>query len=487
MKKKKAIIFIIVTVLMLGLCYIGPAYYYAHNYFTGSNGEKVFMYGTCINGVYCTGLTVNKALDIIPKQFEPQNAVLQIEDNEYDLDLNRIGYQADYHTAVTKIIDSQSPWKWIKYIGKSGTNVNVEPIITLDEDGYYHFFNDLNIKEDKPLADEVYIEFTDNGYVLVDGKKPILNRSKVRSYLWEQLKNGEKYISIDDSFYDIKEYTPSEKALIRYFDELESHQRRLVTYVFGKETKKISKKEWAQLLNTSDDILMKITPGMDVSDRISYVIDEDKAQDYIADFLDEYNTYNNRYFRGHNGALVHVTKGNYGNKIDIAREKEWFKGFVNSGMDYATRTPVYLIEAKHREKNDFGNTFIEISLDEQYLWYYVDGEIFVETPITSGSLAHGGTDPRVVYVYTKIPNKWLTGPTWHSFVKYWVAIQGAIGIHDASWRSVYGGEEYKYRGSHGCINTPEEAMKKIYDNVEIGTPVIVYSIEKNKVEEKMQR
>ena len=29
-----------------------------------------------------------------------------------------------------------------------------------------------------------------------------------------------------------------------------------------------------------------------------------------------------------------------------------------------------------------------------------------------------------------------------------------------------------------------KAMKKIYDKVEIGTPVIVYSIEKNGVEEK---
>ncbi|MBP5414247.1 MAG: L,D-transpeptidase family protein [Lachnospiraceae bacterium] len=257
-----------------------------------------------------------------------------------------------------------------------------------------------------------------------------------------------------------------------------------MTYVFGKESKRISKREWAELMNTGSELITRINPDMKGSESINYTIDENKAVAFIDEFLDEYNTYNNRYFRGHNGSLVHVTKGNYGNKLDIKREENWFKEFVNSGLDYATRTPVYIIEAKHREKNDFGDTFIEVSLDEQYMWYYVDGEIYVETPITSGSYAHGGTDPRVVYVYTKIPNKWLTGPTWHSFVKYWVAIQGAIGIHDASWRSVYGGDEYKYNGSHGCINTPAEAMKKIYDKVEIGTPVIVYSIEKNGVEEK---
>ena len=480
MKKIRRIICLIV--IMLGLCYIGPAYYYAHNYTSGS-GEKVFMYGTYINGVYCTGLTVKEALDVIPKTYFPEDAVLSIKDKQYDINMDRIGYTADYETPIKNIMIKQSPWSWYKQLGKENRSVNVEPIITIDDDGYSVFFDSLNLKEEKPKGDEVYIELTENGYELIDGKKPILNTVKVKSYLLEQLKAGEKYIAIDDSFYEGKEYTAKEKELIRYFDELEPHQRRLVTYVFGKEAKRISKREWAELMNTSDELLTRITPDMAYTDRINYTIDEDKAEQYIADFLDEYNTYNNRYFRGHNGTLVHVTKGNYGNKLDIAREKKWFREFVNSGLDYATRTPVYLIEAKYREKNDFGNTFIEVSLDEQYLWYYVDGEVFVETPITSGSYAHGGTDPRVVYVYTKIPNKWLTGPTWHSFVKYWVAIQGAIGIHDASWRSVYGGDEYKYRGSHGCINTPEEAMKKIYDNVEIGTPVIVYSIEKNGVEE----
>ena len=473
---------ICLTVIMLGLCYIGPAYYYAHNYASGS-GEKVFMYGTYINGVYCTGLTVDETLRAIPKDYRPEDAVLLIKDVKYDIDMEKIGYIADYETPVRDIMNKQSPWSWYKQLWSENSSVKVDPIITIDEEGFSEFFDSLDLKEEKPKGDEVYIELTENGYELIDGKKPILNAQKVKSYLFEQLKANEKLITIDDSFYECKEYTAKEKELMRYFDELEIHQRRLVTYVFGKETKRISKREWAELMNTSDELLTRITPDMAYTDRISYTIDEDKAEKYIADFLDEYNTYNNRYFRGHNGALVHVTKGNYGNKLDIALEKKWFREFVNSGLDYATRTPVYLIEAKYREKNDFGNTFIEVSLDEQYLWYYVDGQVFVETPITSGSYAHGGTDPRVVYVYTKIPNKWLTGPTWHSFVKYWVAIQGAIGIHDASWRSVYGGDEYKYRGSHGCINTPEEAMKKIYDNVEIGTPVIVYSIEKNGVDE----
>ncbi|MDE5590106.1 MAG: L,D-transpeptidase, partial [Acetatifactor sp.] len=29
-------------------------------------------------------------------------------------------------------------------------------------------------------------------------------------------------------------------------------------------------------------------------------------------------------------------------------------------------------------------------------------------------------------------------------------------------------------GSHGCINTPYDAMARIYEMVEVGTPVVMY-------------
>ena len=55
-----------------------------------------------------------------------------------------------------------------------------------------------------------------------------------------------------------------------------------------------------------------------------------------------------------------------------------------------------------------------------------------------------------------------------------MAVDGHIGIHDATWRKEFGGEIYKTNGSHGCINTPLEIMTELYDLVEIGTPVIMF-------------
>ena len=50
-----------------------------------------------------------------------------------------------------------------------------------------------------------------------------------------------------------------------------------------------------------------------------------------------------------------------------------------------------------------------------------------------------------------------------------------VGIHDSKWRSTYGGAIYKTDGSHGCINTPWQQAKIIFENITVGTPIICYS------------
>ena len=59
-------------------------------------------------------------------------------------------------------------------------------------------------------------------------------------------------------------------------------------------------------------------------------------------------------------------------------------------------------------------------------------------------------------------------------VTYWMPFNGGIGIHDLSKRSSYGGDIYLYNGSHGCINTPMDAVRTIYENIVVNNPVVVY-------------
>ncbi|MBQ4128803.1 MAG: L,D-transpeptidase family protein [Ruminococcus sp.] len=124
-----------------------------------------------------------------------------------------------------------------------------------------------------------------------------------------------------------------------------------------------------------------------------------------------------------------------------------------------------------------GNTYIEISIKQQRMWYYRDGDLYVETPVVTGNVGAYSTPTGAYSVYQKLSPATLTGPTWSSHVDYWMAFTySGCGIHDASWRSSseFGGSTYKGNGSHGCVNTPTAAVKKMYKKVKIGTPVVVY-------------
>lgn len=480
MKRLKALL--ITVFIIAGLLYAGLAYYYSsfsRSYNSNEKG-KSYLCGSVINGIYCTGMTPTQVNRILLDNCSIEPLQLTTRDGDYIIYPEEIKYSIDFSEPLKDVLNAQNPLLWVKYVIHDNV-YDINPVVSFDEEMLVSKLDSFELVDDASKKAQVRICLTDEGYILEDNSEPSIDYERLKTDLIDFLKSGNALFEVDDSYYSEYLYSQTEKDLISYYEKINSVQERHVAYYFGSEKKTISAYDWAVLINNEEKPVKEFNTKDEAQKALDFAISEEKAVAYIDDFLDEYNTYNNRYFVTHSKEVVHVTKGNYGNKLNVKKEEEWFKDFVNSKDNNATRVPEYLIEAKYREKNDFGDTFIEVSLDEQHLWYYVDGEIYVDTPITSGSLAHGGTDPRVVYVYTKIPNKWLNGPTWHNFVKYWVAIQGSIGIHDASWRKEYGGQNYIYNGSHGCINTPLDAMEKIYDKVEIGTPVIVYSLDKNKV------
>ena len=117
--------------------------------------------------------------------------------------------------------------------------------------------------------------------------------------------------------------------------------------------------------------------------------------------------------------------------------------------------------------------FIEISIENQYMWVYNKGTLVVGTPVRTGDAATGADTPTGIFrvSYRQHP-AYLS--RYNLRVQYWVPYFGNIGIHDASWVTEFGGDQYLTEGSHGCVNTPLEAMRLVYENCQKYSRVVVY-------------
>jgi len=125
-------------------------------------------------------------------------------------------------------------------------------------------------------------------------------------------------------------------------------------------------------------------------------------------------------------------------------------------------------------------TYIWVSIADQQLSYFVDGQLALSSPVVTGNAGNHDTPTGEYSVIYKARNVTLkgqedNGDEYESFVQYWIAFLGSeYGMHDASWRSEFGGGIYMGDGSHGCINMPESQAAALYDMVEEGTPVFIY-------------
>ena len=119
------------------------------------------------------------------------------------------------------------------------------------------------------------------------------------------------------------------------------------------------------------------------------------------------------------------------------------------------------------------NPYIDISISEQTLNYYEYGEVVLSSYVVTG--INDGTPIGNYSVLYKARDVMLKGDDYESHVDYWMAFLGhSYGLHDASWRGQFGGNIYRYNGSHGCVNMPYSKIASLYYMVDVGTPVYIH-------------
>ncbi|WML38082.1 L,D-transpeptidase family protein [Neobacillus sp. OS1-2] len=193
-------------------------------------------------------------------------------------------------------------------------------------------------------------------------------------------------------------------------------------------------------------------------------------------------------FTTHSGSVISVKGQGYGWALDsekeTARIQEAFekgeqaipasniygKGWSNEGIGYETTA-----------NNGIGDTYAEVSIAEQRIWIYKNGQLVLTTNVVTGKHStREDTSPGVWYILYKRPQYTLRGSAvgkadYAVKVNYWAPFTNSgQGFHDASWRSNWGSNAYLTAGSGGCVNTPPSVMKAVYDNLSTYEPVVIY-------------
>lgn len=457
---------VLLCLLLVLTGYFALAFYY----------REGFSLNTWINGVYCTGKTVEEVnSELLSHTEAPNIRIVDREGVEYSISLADAEYRADYSNALERYRQEQNPYLWVDNVLFHSRRV-LAPAVSVDVTALRSAYDSLEFvqTEQQKKKDYSLSQNAEGEYVFTDGLAGRIDLEKAFLALEEAVESGQEILNLQDGgcYYDISP-DETQKALRNLWKIIEKYQNCDIVYCFGEERHPVTAADCASFLVKENGL-----PILDESG--SLVLDEEAVAAYVQRLAEEYDGYGRtRQFRSTRGDIITIEGGTYGSKMDQKKEVSYLmKHLLDAGVHTGTaqsHIPVYERKSFCYGKDDIGNTYIEVDMTQQKMYYYEKGILRLETDVVTGNMRRRmGTPEGVNFVYNKQKDRVLRGPGYASPVKFWVPVKGSIGIHDASWRKEFGGEIYQTAGSHGCINTPRDKMEELYDMVQIGTPVVMF-------------
>lgn len=214
------------------------------------------------------------------------------------------------------------------------------------------------------------------------------------------------------------------------------------------------------------------------NDGLSVSLDGENMATYCTELAKKHDVSKKKtgQFKTTGGSIINVPVASSGQTVDGNKLYEAIAEAINNKKS-ATVDAVYS-EAKEEETGEYvtyGGNYCEVDLTNQMVYVYKNGELVVSSQCVTGCISKGHGTPTGVYsIFSRDKDRYLRGDGYKSWVNFFIPFNGGIGFHDASWRSTFGGNIYLYSGSHGCINMPYSAAKKLYENVTLDEKVIVY-------------
>ena len=458
-KKYKGILAVTVTAAAAATAAV--YFYYANFYKTHFHPD------TWINGIEVSDLTVSEAKEEIREAVADYTfSIKEMNGVVETLTAEDVGLTYDDQGEVDRFFESRSPYAW----PFDGHHYR----LTLDAT-----FNtvkaDRSIKALDCVTEGKYVKMENarleslpSGlYAMkpeVDGSE--IDLEKLTDVVYEAVMERDTSVDIvnDTDCYVHPTVRSDDEALNRRLGQLNLYLSTNCTYPLGENGETLNVETVAPLLQ--DD-------GENVT------LDVDAVYAMVDGWVEEYVTYGKSFtFPSAAGYDVTISSsGTYGWAFDGEELKADVVEAISTGAQ-GEREVNFTHTGEGWSHHGMSDNFVEVSIIEQHVWLWNNGEIVAQCSCVSGLKGYRDTVTGCYSVENKYYQTTLGSMATHGYeahVDYFVGFYGGYGLHDARWRGSFGGSIYKYDGSHGCVNIPPSIMGTIYANSWVGMPVIVYS------------
>ncbi len=448
-----------IAALVLAVIYVGFSIFF----------QSHFFFRSTVNGVSASAASVDTVVERLDEATEGYELTIVEEDGEETIDPESIDLvtTADADT-VEALVKKQNGFAWVKYLF-TDKDYESERIVSFDEEKLAAEIQNLELvkREAKTETQNASFEYSDSAkkFVIVDevyGDN--VDVDQLTKKVSEAIMTLEPSLDVaKDKLYVQPTVTADSEELKDTVDTLNDKIGMSITYTVGDATEKVDTETIASWIVA------------DEKGEVSY--DESAMREFVKTMESTYNTVGkSKSLATSYGTTVTVAAGNYGWKIDEDGEIAQLKEDLEAGKD-VSRDFVYAQKAASRSGNDYGNSYVEVNITAQHVYLYVDGSCVFDTDCVTGNVAHNTITHNGAYAIAYCEkDATLRGANYTSEVSYWMPFHNGEGLHDASWRSRFGGTIYKTSGSHGCVNLPTSAAKTIFSYVSAGFPVLVYEL-----------
>ncbi len=455
-KTKKIIIGAAIAVVgVVCIAEFGGAYYFQNH----------FAPKTSFNGVDVSGKSIEDAKSLLDESLNAYTLAIKGDGTEDQLSAADIDFVYDSSdeniTVMNNALSDQRPFEWMADLVGSGRDYTLKTSYNAEKLQSTVAAMNCMTRQDKVQSQNASVTYANGAFEPVDevyGNE--LDQEEFSKVLIEQMNEGSAEYQIDCYI---------QPALTVESETFQNAKKQLDAALNSSVT--IKRDDIAVTLS-ADDISSMLTIG----DDLTASVDKEKLGAYVdANIKEQFNTVGKERTVSTIGCgEFTISGGIYGYIVDTEAETEQLAQDILSGGT-VEREPKYSQEETYKTNGGLGNTYIDVSISQQHVWLVYQGELIIDTPCVTGNVSNGTTTPTGTY-WIEFKRRNYAMPRYGVTVSYWMPIDTStgVGLHDAGWRSTFGGSYYRTTGSHGCINLPVSAARTIYNNCFGTMPVVVH-------------